>query len=134
MADITITPSNVFKGPSAVSHVATADGAITAGMPVGRTNLGKFGRILANVAVNGCNGIALCDCADGQVFIYVESDTALDLGLTSADRGKNIFISENGLTFNIEDVAVSGNQIMTIGNVNTDGTVTLNILNGTTLP
>ena len=134
MADISITPSAVKKGPNASFQIGIASILITAGDAIGRATDGSYARVFANDALNGCDGIALCGCAIGQPFVFATSDGALDFGFSDANAGKNIYVSETGLTFDITDAEGSGNRVMTIGNVNDDGKVTLKILNGATLP
>lgn len=134
MADISISPNAIKKGANATIHVGFAATAMQAGYAIGRMTTGKFTQVFANSPQSGCNGIALCGCAIDQPFVYVESDSELDFGFSDIQAGKNIYVSETGLTFDVSDIEISGNRIMTIGNVNDDGSVTLQILNGATIP
>lgn len=131
MADISITPANVIKGANAQLILGTASGSLTAGMALGFTSTGAYERCDADT---DCEGIALCNAATGQPIVLVKKDAALDLGIADSNASKNIYVSATGLTFVESEARVTGKKLITVGNVNSDGTVKLEIINGAITP
>lgn len=127
MADISITAANVLKS----ANQGTLTGTIAAGVTITQGEYiyqlanGTFGLADSNgiSPANSVAGVALTGGSPGQPVVYTTSDSALVFGGTGTS-GAVLYLSNNAgnVTATYADLA-SGTTVITLGIVNTDGTL-----------
>lgn len=136
MSDISITAASVLKGSSSSIFRGTiaAGVTITQGQVLYQLANGNIGLADSNgvAPANSVLGISLTAGSPGQPVDYVMTDAAFTSGGTLTS-GNVIYLSDTpgGMTATYADIA-SGSTVITLGVVNTDGTLNLSPVVGGT--
>ena len=129
MADISITAANVLRS---ATSVPTSVGIIAAGVTVTQGQAlyqlanGTYGLADSNASspANSFAGISLTAGSPGQPVLFCNSDTAFVTGGTLVFGQVYVSNTPGALTQSLSDLA-TGSTMLSIGAVNTDGTLKL---------